>query len=120
MILDEHPRTGLSLCIQGTPIGVKKAAQSLRFIPVYTGNSGKVKEIAEYCAVYPCVYRELRCPVPVISVKNGLSLCIQGTQKTMVYSDNIRRFIPVYTGNSLKSEIMVNMLPVYPCVYREL
>ena len=50
---------GLSLCIQGTCLIMFNASDSVRFIPVHTGN------IIEVLPVMP----------PVV----GLSLCIQGT-----------------------------------------
>ena len=49
---------GLSLCIQGTCKCANDSANTVRFIPVYTGNiTGKVINFEE-STVYPCVYRE--------------------------------------------------------------
>ena len=50
-------------------------------------------------AVYPCAYREHDQAIITIQLKNGLSLCIQGTLATLyvVFADC--RFIPVHTGN---------------------
>ena len=91
---------GLSLCIQGTLRYYPAAAISLRFIPVYTGNS-ICRRVADFCpAVYPCVYRELLLD--------------------LYLNPHIQRFIPVYTGNSVPTQIISILLPVYPCVYREL
>ena len=50
---------GLSLCIQGTHYELRPPQYYLRFIPVYTGNSGVMPSILLRRAVYPCVYREL-------------------------------------------------------------
>ena len=49
---------GLSLCIQGTCLTVKKTHMVPRFIPVYTGNILTVLSTSSNFAVYPCVYRE--------------------------------------------------------------
>ena len=49
----------------------------------------------------------------------GLSLCIQGTRFFYLPCFFSRRFIPVYTGNTLMSIRNKRYSPVYPCVYRE-
>ena len=70
---------GLSLCIQGTPVVVSLSSSGIRFIPVYTGNTHTVRNIYDYVAVYPCVYREHLKFRYCIDPNVGLSLCIQGT-----------------------------------------
>ena len=50
---------------------------------------------------------------------DGLSLCIQGTLTWYLSDVNLSRFIPVYTGNAYMTGILLNEMPVYPCVYRE-
>ncbi len=50
--------TGLSLCIQGTQPAHLLPAQSVRFIPVYTGNTPHIYRYIRQLTVYPCVYRE--------------------------------------------------------------
>ena len=50
-----------------------------RFIPVHTGNIVRVEPILIDSAVYPCVYREHILLITQDVIKNGLSLCIQGT-----------------------------------------
>ena len=87
---------------------------------MYTGNSAFRNSSGIPCSVYPCVYRELSLCSPVNNIFCGLSLCIQGTRWTAPWGDESRRFIPVYTGNSCREEILRSMLTVYPCVYREL
>ena len=49
----------------------------------------------------------------------GLSLCIQGTRKSITLSANATRFIPVYTGNTIYRITCSSSNAVYPCVYRE-
>ena len=50
---------------------------------------------------------------------DGLSLCIQGTQMPKERANITKRFIPVYTGNTLEFFLKLTLSPVYPCVYRE-
>ena len=70
---------GLSLCIQGTHKLKFTEKEFLRFIPVYTGNSAVIAPPLIIGAVYPCVYRELVPALFLLSIRYGLSLCIQGT-----------------------------------------
>ena len=67
---------------------------------MYTGNSISNSSALVECAVYPCVYRELRWIDEHFAKQIGLSLCIQGTR--------------------LREKQDVPDLTVYPCVYREL
>ena len=111
-----------------------------RFIPVYTGNTQIVLNKPFACPVYPCVYREHRTDVGNANRYIGLSLCIQGTLMNLlpkkcpsrfipVYTGNTlrslrlfyicRRFIPVYTGNTRSTTRSASTIAVYPCVYRE-
>ena len=73
---------GLSLCIQGTLVGVKSAKRTWRFIPVYTGNIPLIWTVLVTYPVYPCVYRE-----------HGFGFIVSHFKL---------RFIPVYTGNMCK------------------
>ena len=59
MIAHAKGNDGLSLCIQGTLAIAVKSFIIYRFIPVYTGNSGKIVSRNRQKSVYPCVYREL-------------------------------------------------------------
>ena len=77
--LKAEPKSGLSLCIQGTLFNEAVGNVGGRFIPVYTGNSRFHFGNSLHAAVYPCVYRELFCPFSVAVKTCGLSLCIQGT-----------------------------------------
>ena len=90
---------GLSLCIQGTLVGVQKVGYFQRFIPVYTGNT----------AVSTVITANL----------SGLSLCIQGTPQFITSIIIKNRFIPVYTGNTFFNSLKCSLETVYPCVYRE-
>ena len=89
------------------------------FIPVYTGNTSIRQVGIIWSAVYPCVYREHPAVVSRSATLFGLSLCIQGTRSTPSYDRGVRRFIPVYTGNTAINNGRYYELPVYPCVYRE-
>ena len=92
---------GLSLCIQGTPNNFTHGYNILRFIPVYTGNTSCDVSIFLTIAVYPCVYREHIQGYTCYDSQVGLSLCIQGTRRTLEIKPDVQRFIPVYTGNTL-------------------
>ena len=94
--------------------------QTARFIPVYTGNSNLKDMAKNVTAVYPCVYRELTVVYLFQCFFCGLSLCIQGTHKSVLGTGKGIRFIPVYTGNSSFNHEYVLIKSVYPCVYREL
>ena len=88
-------------CVYREHVGFKRFqfVQS-RFIPVYTGNTHSLTHSVVSITVYPCVYREhapRNCPV---SIRGGLSLCIQGTRQQQRQTRRIDRFIPVYTGNT--------------------
>ena len=91
---------GLSLCIQGTRSFRVSDKYWVRFIPVYTGNTFKIKNKTHRGAVYPCVYREHLSLSNILNHFAGLSLCIQGTQYGNDNTNSYRRFIPVYTGNT--------------------
>ena len=69
--------------------------------------------------INPCVYREHSSTEPPIPAPFGLSLCIQGTWMCSQTHQHPPRFIPVYTGNILKSWFDNFQQTVYPCVYRE-
>ena len=91
--------SGLSLCIQGTFACGHSFQNFSRFIPVHTGNMLSPANETTSPTVYPCAYREHDTTNNTINIRDGLSLCIQGT-----CSDNIQeiwcsRFIPVHTGN---------------------
>ena len=93
-----HP--GLSLCIQGTLLLIFKICVRARFIPVYTGNTCRLRHYARPNAVYPCVYREHFNTLKHSENPSGLSLCIQGTRVAVYKWVYVLRFIPVYTGNT--------------------
>ena len=97
----EYHQGGLSLCIQGTLESSGGNPSKKRFIPVYTGNTNVSKSFLNNVTVYPCVYREHIVIVWVIDIIRGLSLCIQGTQHLPNNPATHKRFIPVYTGNTL-------------------
>ena len=94
------PSIGLSLCIQGTRGGKGGVGKSLRFIPVYTGNTVVSNSATLLFAVYPCVYREHSHYIYINLYYFGLSLCIQGTLIFSISDRACSRFIPVYTGNT--------------------
>ena len=49
----------------------------------------------------------------------GLSLCVQGTLQLLHLLLNLKRFIPVCTGNTIIDIGNEEYYSVYPCVYRE-
>ena len=111
--------SGLSLCIQGTLYYYQDKRGFLRFIPVYTGNTITTKQTLQSLTVYPCVYREHVLFFQSLASTDGLSLCIQGTQRCPIPAILFLRFIPVYTGNTNLIMGLSRQTPVYPCVYRE-
>ena len=110
---------GLSLCIQGTHVENLSNLWCFRFIPVYTGNTTVKASLDLRNSVYPCVYREHLRQYDLKDLHHGLSLCIQGTLLHIMFFKIRIRFIPVYTGNTLRPFLLINYFPVYPCVYRE-
>ena len=112
-------KSGLSLCIQGTQFSRKFATHGVRFIPVYTGNTFLSSSATCTTSVYPCVYREHIYSRISRESPIGLSLCIQGTQNSLLYYLLRFRFIPVYTGNTKIVFCLLRHYTVYPCVYRE-
>ena len=86
---------------------------------MYTGNTHLNKFRHLNLSVYPYVYREhitLRVLIPLYL---GLSLFIQGTLVQFLTRQFEIRFIPVYTGNTIRPELLLFAKTVYPCVYRE-
>ena len=110
---------GLSLCIQGTYIITIFINSKERFIPVYTGNIPCSLTNGRQQPVYPCVYREHNLNCQPCHDAIGLSLCIQGTYQKLYLFYFVPRFIPVCTGNMVRSFVSPVVLSVYPCVYRE-
>ena len=105
-VLKQHSMScsgGLSLCIQGTHHVKILYPAYYRFIPVYTGNTMPHHLAPTLPSVYPCVYREHTLFFVWLFFVFGLSLCIQGTLHEARYFEFHYRFIPVYTGNTLKS-----------------
>ena len=51
--------------------------------------------------------------------RRGLSLCIQGTSEYSAYLLQLKRFIPVHTGNIGNIFNLYLEYSVYPCAYRE-
>ena len=102
-----YKHRGLSLCIQGTFYYWFDVHNHFRFIPVYTGNIICKVPFLKKGAVYPCVYREHTTVMSKQHFKTGLSLCIQGTSRTgnLVYQKI--RFIPVYTGNMQRQQLIL-------------
>ena len=90
---------GLSLCIQGTSLFFVFTAQTLRFIPVHTGNIIRCPLNPALKTVYPCAYREHAFINQPTNFAIGLSLCIQGTSERFTEIVPDERFIPVHTGN---------------------
>ena len=86
---------------------------------MYTGNTTVYKPLLQKRSVYPCVYREHKYSTIHDDVAVGLSLCIQGTYKPELINAARARFIPVYTGNIYNRQWGLELIPVYPCVYRE-
>ena len=86
---------------------------------MYTGNTFNFLLTIAIESVYPCVYREHNEPQCKHANATGLSLCIQGTQRDYKIYYRIKRFIPVYTGNTQSGLEFDGRYAVYPCVYRE-
>ena len=89
------------------------------FIPVHTGNINTIVPNRYLNTVYPCAYREHLDDIMVGNGVRGLSLCIQGTYVSLSGSRNLKRFIPVHTGNITSRRANSLICSVYPCAYRE-
>ena len=111
--------TGLSLCVQGTPHNSTLQIFDNRFIPVCTGNTVFSILPPQLVLVYPCVYREHFIYYCEFTTSSGLSLCVQGTRRTVFRGLKNLRFIPVCTGNTYVFVCSIEVRSVYPCVYRE-
>ena len=92
-------KNGLSLCIQGTWVFLRKPCIQFRFIPVHTGNIRNDRWRRHNFTVYPCAYREHIFRLIDTLDRCGLSLCIQGTWNESLQNHGNARFIPVHTGN---------------------
>ena len=107
-------------CVYREP-GIKndKKTSMSRFIPVYTGNTSLQRALHYRPAVYPCAYREHVLLMSSFLIKNGLSLCIQGTHIAPTIENRPGRFIPVHTGNTQNVYFHSRSSTVYPCAYME-
>ena len=70
--------------------------------------------------VYPRWRGELTNDAPKPRLLHGLSPLARGTLSPMREARAISRFIPAGAGNSVISDLFVNLLPVYPCWRGEL
>ena len=113
-------RYGISLYLQGTRTALSDRWHLWRYIPVPTGNSFAKYYHRLVNAVYPCTYRELLFLYFKSLVIIGISLYLQGTPNALSKGSNVFRYIPVPTGNSQRSSIIITYNTVYPCTYREL
>ena len=100
---------GISLYLQGTQKFLLSESASHWYIPVPTGNSHHRLLESQPLSVYPCTYRELRCPFFCSISTCGISLYLQGTRHGVMVSAIKNRYIPVPTGNSF-NELLINKL----------
>ena len=73
----------------------------------------------EPVTVYPRAYGERGGIGQVLELVRGLSPCVRGTGRTGARYRQSTGFIPVRTGNGLKSTIISTILSVYPRAYGE-
>ena len=97
--------SGISLYLQGTRPNSVIRIQNHRYIPVPTGNSHRPSYQTRWLAVYPCTYRELCCIITTSTKRDGISLYLQGTLALQQQLNELLRYIPVPTGNSLNIDI---------------
>ena len=110
--LSEHHNLQLNLCgislyLQGTHFSISGKVVSWRYIPVPTGNSYEYTVLVNDKPVYPCTYRELAHGLPIPTLKHGISLYLQGTQREILSETKKVRYIPVPTGNSCISSDLI-------------
>ena len=78
-------RFGLSPCLRGTVLYCVKPTDNQRFIPVLTGNSLTMCVPILIGAVYPRAYGEQGSPASLRLHAAGLSPCLRGTEKNLVF-----------------------------------
>ena len=98
--MNKMAKSGISLYLQGTRVGLFLCICFNRYIPVPTGNSVYGFQTILLQPVYPCTYRELNFSNISVSTVCGISLYLQGTLELISYQINAKRYIPVPTGNS--------------------
>ena len=108
------PRTRGTLVKQGV------AWFKARFIPAYTGNSQSWSAKEKVGAVHPRVHGELSSRPTATGPSGGSSPRTRGTRSMTEPEIRKTRFIPAYTGNSMKSTTTASSLPVHPRVHGEL
>ena len=90
-----------------------------RFIPVHTGNSYEYTSFAFGSSVHPRAYGEQREQPFLALAFCGSSPCIRGTGASIREMAALIRFIPVHTGNSLRSACAYRGSAVHPRAYGE-
>ena len=111
--------SGISLYLQGTQNYIVQNKNTVRYIPVPTGNADIVPIPAGEKPVYPCTYRERLNELKRLEKLGGISLYLQGTHALPAIKELNERYIPVPTGNAFIIIPMTITITVYPCTYRE-
>ena len=110
---------GSSPCIRGTLLSQHPCADSMRFIPVHTGNASRMYRWMSTPTVHPRAYGERRSSATTNIYNNGSSPCIRGTRLNLGSHCWIKRFIPVHTGNACCECSGYWYQPVHPRAYGE-
>ncbi|CBJ82838.1 conserved hypothetical protein [Xenorhabdus bovienii SS-2004] len=110
---------GLSPYLRGTLEPNHQTVIRLWFIPVPTGNTRWARSKCRVRTVYPRTYGEHRNGETGCLGTDGLSPYLRGTPKSNALAIIFSRFIPVPTGNTLRTEIFSLDDPVYPRTYGE-
>ena len=131
---------GSSPCLRGTRLKSLAWYKPHRFIPVLTGNTGRIK--CPHCGnpVHPRAYGEHKFQRSSLTAAAGSSPCLRGTRKRALLStipirgsspclrgtpDMISvlscasRFIPVLTGNTIIKSAIIVLYTVHPRAYGE-
>ncbi len=117
---EERPAPGSSPRTRGTLAGGDRRTARGRFIPAYTGNSPAPHIRPSRFSVHPRVHGELQWCGSPSPRSAGSSPRTRGTPTAPPNIRRIPRFIPAYTGNSLRVPTGADLPAVHPRVHGEL
>jgi len=110
---------GSSPCVRGTFSINDSSEYIFRFIPVRTGNIHQIPLALIQISVHPRAYGEHHGIIGNNTGVNGSSPCVRGTYKLGLTKRDVRRFIPVRTGNIECNTGKSPLQTVHPRAYGE-
>ena len=112
-------QVGSSPWVRGTQKVATNALTKGRFIPVGTGNTQQPETMQLYSTVHPRGYGEHPLTISNGKAKRGSSPWVRGTLFRQTMELDMKRFIPVGTGNTDSAIFPRSLETVHPRGYGE-